>query len=409
MIRFPRMKSPLRISDPAATAAGFLRRLGQIVGLFLAGLILPSGGAETVVLRRVPDGGIQPQIAVDARGEVHLLYYRGESTAGDLFHVRCEAGGERFSAPVRVNREPGSAMAIGTIRGGQIAVGRNGRVHVAWNGHSPRGGSYLEAPMLYTRLDATGAAFEPERNLITRARGLDGGGSVAADDRGHVYVTWHAPKPGNTNGEAGRAVFVARSSDDGVSFDPERPATELPTGACGCCGMKAFVDRSGDLFLSYRAASDPENRSQTLLVARGGGPDSERILAHPWRIASCPMSSASFGATPTQVLAAWESVGNVVFTRIHPGSASVAASAADPISLPAGPARKHPVVVGNARGDVLLVWTEGTAWARGGEVAWQVFDAGGRPTAERGRVAGLPVWSLAGAYATPDQRFVILY
>ena len=35
--------------------------------------------------------------------------------------------------------------------------------------------------MLYTRLNDTGDAFEPQRNVIQKRVGLDGGGSVAAD------------------------------------------------------------------------------------------------------------------------------------------------------------------------------------------------------------------------------------
>jgi len=38
-----------------------------------------------------------------------------------------------------------------------------------------------EAPVLYTRLNDRGTGFEPERNLINFAAGLDGGSSVAAD------------------------------------------------------------------------------------------------------------------------------------------------------------------------------------------------------------------------------------
>jgi len=95
-------------------------------------------------------------------------------------------------------------------------------------------------PLLYTRLNDAGTGFEPERILITYAAGLDGGSSVAADGQGNVYVAWHASKPGNTNFEAGRAMFVARSTDDGKTFAREKLAISKPTGACGCCGMKAF-------------------------------------------------------------------------------------------------------------------------------------------------------------------------
>ena len=99
-----------------------------------------------VKLVRVPDGGIQPQVAVDERGTVHLLFYKGPEAGGDLFYVRSGDGGATWSAPVRVNSVPGSAIAVGTIRGAQLALGAGGRVHVVWNGSKqaappPGGGS----------------------------------------------------------------------------------------------------------------------------------------------------------------------------------------------------------------------------------------------------------------------------
>src|SRR5580698_677085 len=69
---------------------------------------------------RVPNGGIQPQ-AVAEGGTLHLLYYAGDPKAGDLFYVKLKDWGGTWSAPVRVNSVSGSALAIGTIRGGQIA------------------------------------------------------------------------------------------------------------------------------------------------------------------------------------------------------------------------------------------------------------------------------------------------
>ena len=40
-------------------------------------------------------------------------------------------------------------------------------------------------------LSDEGSAFEPQRNVMQFAEGLDGGGSVAADVQGNVYVAWH--------------------------------------------------------------------------------------------------------------------------------------------------------------------------------------------------------------------------
>ena len=90
--------------------------------------------APPIALVRVPHSGIQPQAVVDSRGILHLLYFTGDPKAGDLFYVKSSDYGVTWSLPLRVNSKPRSAIAIGTIRGGQISAGKNGRMHVAWNG-----------------------------------------------------------------------------------------------------------------------------------------------------------------------------------------------------------------------------------------------------------------------------------
>ncbi len=380
-----------------------LSNTARILALCAFGFCASAADSTKVSLVRTPDDGIQPQAAVDRQGVIHLIYYKGDAQNGDIFYVRQQPGQEEFSKPIQVNARPGSATAAGTIRGAQMALGRNGRMHVAWNGHAPKNGSYMEAPMLYTRLNDAGTAFEPERDVITVARGLDGGGSVTADNQGNVCVFWHAPKPGNTNGEAGRAVFVARSADDGKTFTAEKLATSKPTGACGCCGMKAFADSEGNVFALYRAASEMTNRDETLLVSRNRGADFEIAYTHGWKIAACPMSSAFLSETKAGVLAAAETHGRVFFIRMDAKTGKVSSPVSPEVK------GKHPVAVGNAAGEVLLTWTEGTAWGKGGAVAWQLYDETGNPTSEKGRTEGVPTWSLVAAVGKSDGNFVIIY
>jgi hypothetical protein len=123
------------------SAAKWVRRVG-ILG-FLCAACLRSMAAESsrVALVRCPGDGIQPQAVSDRRGTVHLIYYRGDPRHGDLFYVRQEPAQTSFSKPIPVNTRPGSAIAMGTIRGAQLALGKNGRVHVAWNGPAPENGS----------------------------------------------------------------------------------------------------------------------------------------------------------------------------------------------------------------------------------------------------------------------------
>lgn len=366
-----------------------------------------TDGVGRVTLVRVPNGGIQPQAAVDGKGVVHMVYFAGEAMHGDLFYVHSENGGATFSHPLRVNSRPGDAIATGNIRGAHLAAGRNGRVHVAWNGSQqaePKGPSN-NAPMLYTRLNDAGAAFEPERNLIQAAWGIDGGGAVAADSAGHVYVLWHAPIPAQ-KGEENRRVWLARSSDDGKTFERERIAYDQPTGVCGCCGLNAFAGKNGALYVLFRSATEVVNRDMYLLVSRDKGEKFQGADISKWNVGYCVMSSESFAEGASGVLAAWETEKQVYFTRIDPSAGRTGALVPAPGS--ADP-RKHPAVAGNAKGETLLVWTEGMGWNKGGSLAWQVFDSAGRPAGEKGEAVGVPVWSLVAAFTRPDGGFTIVY
>lgn len=393
--------------------------------------LLATGRAETpnIQLLRTPNDGIQPQAAVDSKGVVHLIYFKGEPAGGDISYVRREPGQKEFSKPVQVNTQPHTAIAIGTIRGAQLAIGKNGRVHVVWDGmgkgvstapHSAHAQDALRSdaptphahsahddsqrkPLFYTRLNEAGTAFEPERNIITYAYGLDGGSSVAADFDGNVYVAWHAPIPGSTNGEASRAVFVARSSDEGKTFGRESLATSKPTGACACCGLRAFADNSGAVYILYRAATELTNRNETLLLSRDHGNTFDIAYSHPWRVSMCPMSSAFISQAPNDIIAAAETHGRVFLVRVDPKTGKTSAP------LSPDTRAKYPVPVANSKGETLFVWAEDTAWNKSGSVAWQLFDRHDQPLSKKERADGLNPWSLPTAFAEASGNFSIIY
>jgi len=391
-----------------------MKRMRKILWAGVTGMFLACAAHATeidhvrkVTLMRVPGGGIQPQVALDAAGTVDMVYYKGDPGHGDLYYVRSRNSDATFSTPLRVNTTPESAVAAGNIRGAHIAIGRNGRVHVAWNGsHSLiPGAAYGKEPMLYARLNDAGTAFEPQRNLIQVAYGLDGGGSVAADATGNVYVVWHAPAPG-TEGEGNRRVWMARSTDDGATFERERPVWDHPTGACGCCGLKAFADRSGALYVLYRSATEVVHRDIYLLISRDRGRTFEGTDISKWNVGACVMSSESFAETSLGVLAAWETEKQAYYGRVDPASGRMS----PPVGAPGtGVNRKFPTVAGNAEGETLFAWTEGMGWKKGGSLAWQIYDKSGKPTAEQGKVDGVPVWSLVAAFSRRDGGFTVVY
>ena len=67
-------------------------------------------------------------------GEIHLIFFKGDPAHGDLYYVKYGVSGEKIQGPLRVNSQEGSAVAMGTVRGAQIALGRLDLPHVAWMG-----------------------------------------------------------------------------------------------------------------------------------------------------------------------------------------------------------------------------------------------------------------------------------
>jgi hypothetical protein len=385
-----------------------MRTLGPLVLAALTCAVLRAGTPVDarrlgVTVRRVPDAGVQPQAAADPRGAVHLVYFRGEPAHGDAFYIRSRDGGSSFSKPIQVNSVQGSVIATGTVRGAQLAVGRNGRVHIAWNGaQSTAPGA---TPMFYTRLNAAATAFEPQRNVMRESYDIDGGGAVAADHDGHVYVAWHANVPGEHE-EARRRVWVARSRDDGQTFDHERPVFDEATGACGCCGLGAFADSRGSVFVLFRSAFEVVHRDMYLLMSHDSAESFVGTKVDQWNVGACVMSTQAFAEGASAVYTAWEAQGQVYVGRIDLSTGTLTRVLRAP---GVDRTRKHPALAVNLAGDVLLAWTEGTVWNKGGVAAWQVFDSAGTPIGDPGRADGLPVWGLVAAYAQPDRGFTVAY
>ncbi|HWW01136.1 MAG TPA: hypothetical protein VNZ64_15680 [Candidatus Acidoferrum sp.] len=373
-------------------------------------LISSAGAADAVRVMRTPDSGLQPQSVEDDQGVVHLVYLKGDPKACDVCYARREPGDTKFTRQMQVSSEPGSSVALGTVRGAQLAMGPKGRVHVVWNGSQHASGNGVRgAPMLYARVDDSGNRFEPQRNLMTSTMDLDGGGSVAADGRGNVWVVWHARERGGADGEEHRGVFVAHSSDEGKTFIPERQVNASGSGACGCCGLKAFADAEGRLAVLYRSADGTGNRDSVLLLSEKGAASFQSRILGRWHISTCPMSTPALGEGPGHtLLAMWETQGQVYRRAFEPGPLSSGSA-----TLPAEgdkSDRKHPAfALSRPDGARLLVaWVEGSGWAKGGQLGWECVESStGAKT--RGRGTEVPAWSLPAVVPEADGGFTILY
>jgi hypothetical protein len=362
-----------------------------LVTLFGAAVVVHA----EVRVENVPEHGLQPEVAVASNGVVHLVYLRGDPKASDIRYTSRFPGRE-WSASKTVNTTPGTAVALGTIRGPQVALGAHATVHVIWNGVAED--KATRAPLLYTRLLAGADEFEKQRDLLAETTALDGGASIAADGKGSVWVAWHGNPPGKAPEEAQRVVFLRSSLDEGEQFTAPQALNATAPGVCACCSLRIVADANGAPAVFFRNARRAEHRAMTLLSRDLDQWTSREVEA--WNVATCPMSSAALFPEKEGLLGAWETDGKINVAWMQQPSAN-------PVTL-AHDAAKHPSIASDGLGGWLVAWVEGTGWNRGGQAAWQELDAALAPRSAKGHAGGVPVWSRVAVYAEAPGHFVVL-
>src|SRR5438067_1554695 len=120
------------------------------------------------------------------------------------------------------------------------------------------------------------------------------------------------------------------ATDDGKTFAPEKPASDKPTGACGCCGMSSYADHNTKVYALYRSATDVVHRDIYLLRSSDRGETFHSADIAEWNIGACTMSIEHFSEGPTGVLAAWETMGNVFYGLVNPSTGGTSKPIAAP-------------------------------------------------------------------------------
>ncbi len=379
--------------------------------LTLIGLQLASQGQDHMVERIVlPEQGVQPQVAADASGRIHLVYHRGEPGEGNLYYSSLDSLQGQWATPIQVNQLPESVVATGTVRGHQIAVTPEGRVHVSWfanrDWHKPKGEpAHAYAPLMVATLKPGQARFSREQNLLSWTRHLDGGGSLAVDSRGNLFVAWHGRGDSPVEGEMGRQVFMSVSVDGGETFSRERAIAEAPQGVCSCCGMRVHTDQQDGVHILYRGLRN-QLRPMVHLQSTDHGKHFTARFFDDWDIQACPMSLVSMA--DYAIGSAWianECEGTI---RLHHKTNYL--SWTELISSQQQWKGKHPSLVANKDGEVLVTWAQDAGWGKGGQLRWAVVDASGKVVAtnEAKDAPELPVWSFASAMVIQG-KFKLIY
>ncbi len=363
---------------------------------------------------RVPEGGVQPRVLLDAGGVLHLFYLKGEGGAGDLHACRSSDQGQTFSPPLRVNGREGSVAAPEGRPDAYFALGPSGREHAVWVGSEP------ERPLYYTQSRPDGDGFEPERSLLPRTAGLGRGPAVAVDAEGRVYVYYAAydpDVPSEEGIEPPARIFLLRSRDgssftEPVSIDNEKHGVSLQSE------LAAEIGANGTVYLLCRVATDFKKDGESKARARdvrllsstdGGDTFDKAVLVGNWRIQRDPRGTGCLFESPNAMLAAWMTDGQVFWSYVLDESRTIA----PPLEPKRGRenfTRSRPALSSN-KGEVCLVWIERPIGEPGAEarITWQVWEKLRKLPLGNGQAPEPAGKSAPAVFTRPGGGFTIVY
>jgi hypothetical protein len=351
------------------------------LSVLFAAALQAAGPANRPKVIRVPGGDNNVVKAqVDADGTIHLLL---DAEDGPRY-VKSADAGVSFSAPIPIvdaaSKKPGLKF-----QGEDLAIGKDGRVHVAMANNAWK----LKLPeeewgFYYASLEPGAKEFSPVRNINRKP---SEGFSLAADERGNVSASFLSGK-----------LFTMVSHDNGATFSAyAEPNSNW--NPCDCCTTASTYGADGKLALLYREETDDERDMFVVLSDQRGNGKSlrTRISGTAWKINGCPMTYFSIARADTGYVAAWPTKGQVYFARLDRAGAV----------LPPGEIKTQGTS-GMRNGLVALSASDGTtliAWKNKDILGWQLYDAKGEPKGEPGSVSS-PGGGAAGVVMR-DGRFLL--
>ena len=359
-----------------------------------------TAAESAVQIVRAPDTALVPDVVVDAKGVLHMVYGLGDNA----WYVHSMDNGATFSPPVRVNSVGKVELRMGE-RGPKLAVGNDGGIHVVWADRWSQG---AQCRVRYARSTNGGSSFEPVQQ-ISPMPGVDGA-TIAADDEGNVLVFWHVFDPPQEEVPNGHWIYLSRSTDHGTRFaEAERVRiANVQDLACSMCMMRARIGDDGNVYLAFRSA---EKNIRDFYVLRSRKTENDftalRVNKDNWELKTCPMCGPELTMDGQgRAYCAFMSRHRVYWSSLAPGGAAFSLHVATPNNEQD---EIYPSAVANRKGDVLFLWQVGPmSVTEHATVKWAIYRQDGTFTQQQGTIGISDSGTKATAFCGADDRFYIV-
>ncbi|MDX1962009.1 MAG: sialidase family protein [Pirellulales bacterium] len=228
----------------------------------------------------------QPQVAVDLRGMIHLVF----SSQNEIYYTTSVDQGKSFHKPSLVAKP--SMLALGMRRGPRIAISEKAIAISAIGGEL---GGGRDGDLWSWRSEDQGKTWQgPVQVNDAKISARECLHAMAASPDGELFCTWLDLRNKRTE------LWGLSSNDKGATWSKNVLVYQSPDGSiCECCHPSATYDKQGRLAVLWRN-SFAGNRDMYMALTLDHG----KTFAAPsklgqgaWELDSCPMDGGALTAT----------------------------------------------------------------------------------------------------------------
>lgn len=273
--------------------------------------------------------GSSPQIAVDTRGTIRLVFGRRDS----IFVVTSSDNARSFGAPTFVGAVPN--MHLGNTRGPTIASSATRSAIMAIDN---------KGTISIFELDHRADRWTRRREPLNSAEGSapEGLGTIAADDADNFYTTWLDLREGRQN-----QIYFAKLGKAGAKTVDRRIYASPAGHVCECC--RPTVAISGrNVAVMFRNWIDGARDLYVIQSTNAGATFSQaaKLGQGTWKLDACPMDGGDMTVSTTgDVVTAWRRELDIFVARPGQTEARVASG-------------RSPMLATNGK-KTALVWQDG--------------------------------------------------
>ncbi|HXN51496.1 MAG TPA: PKD domain-containing protein [Candidatus Acidoferrum sp.] len=201
-----------------------------------------------------PPDSANPQIAVDAGGNISVVWENLNITYG-IFFSHSSDGGATFSTPVNLATNTSGSFSP------QLAVGVNGSINVVWEDDIALPSGVLQSHISFSHSTDNFATRSDPKNLSNNS-GNSPGPQIAVDPSGNIDVAWMDSSAGNYQ------ILFSRSADQGATFSG---AKNLSNSLYDSTNPQIRVDTNGGVYVAWQEIVPPAFNGDIFLARSSDG------------------------------------------------------------------------------------------------------------------------------------------